>query len=175
MDAVLQWLQDNWVNLLGVLSFVLTLVGLSIAFIQVKKAANAAKASEEAAMATQAALSKSLTIGDLKNAIALLEKVKSYHRADKWEMAIEWYQPVRAMLADARARYPKLEQEQIRQINSGIAQIMLMGNDVEQALRSGQLPPPNVKGITERLNAIQSLLESLVSDLQMIYPGVRGK
>ena len=164
---MLEWLQDNWVNLLGFLSFAGTMVGLGIALAQVRKARTAAEAASEAAMATQEALAKSLTIGDLKNAIALLEKVKSYHRADKWEMAIEWYQPIRAALADARARYPGLEQEQTRQINSGIAHIRMMGNDVEQTLRSGQLPPTNVRAIAGRLNAIQSSLESLVSDLQM--------
>ncbi len=171
---MLEWLRENWVNLLGLLSFVLTLVGLGIAFVQVKKARTAAEAASEAAKATQEALSKSLTIGDLKNAIALLEKVKSYHRADKWEVAIEWYQPIRAALADARARYPGLAQEQTRQINAGIAHIREMGNVVEQALRSGLLPPANVSGIAERLNAVQSSLESLVSDLQMTQSRPRG-
>ncbi len=171
---MLEWLRDNWVNLLGLLSFILTLVGLGIAFVQVKKARTAAEAAKEAAEATQEALAKSLTIGDLKNAIALLEKVKSYHRADKWEVAIEWYQPIRAALAEARARYPGREQEQTRQINAGIAQMTVMGNVVEQSLRSGQLPPTNVKVIVERLNSIQSSLESLVSDLQMTQSRPKG-
>ncbi len=168
---MLEWLRENWVDLL---SFILTLVGLGIAFVQVKKARTAAEAASEAAKATQEALSKSLTIGDLMKAIALLEKVKIHHRADKWEVAIEWYQPIRAALADARAKYPGLQQEQIRQINSGIAQIGIMGNEVEQSLRSGRLPPANVSGIAERLNSIQSMLESLVSDLQMTQSKSRG-
>ncbi|MBI4339343.1 MAG: hypothetical protein HY680_05255 [Chloroflexi bacterium] len=178
MEAVLQWLGENWGNLASVVGLMATVVGLSAAIwqlVRTRKAAEAAReAAQEATRTAREALAKSLTIGDLKTAISLLEKVKLFHRTGKWEMALEWYQPIRVALTDARVRYPGLGAEQVRRINAGIAQMSVMANEVDQALRLDQLPPANMKRITERLNAIQSSLESLVSDLQMTETGNEG-
>lgn len=165
-DSKMDWLTDNWGNLASAVGLLVAIVGLALVYLEATEAKNSAKAAEEAAENARKFVRRSLTVGDLQQAIDLVQTIKPLHRDAKWEVVVDRYQQLRSMLADIRARYPSLTLEQGEIIQRAIGQIALVEDKVDVAIRDGT-PPLNAGGFNATLNRLQVTLEQLKSDLQM--------
>lgn len=160
MDAMLQWLGDNWGNLASVGG----LAGVGLAIWQLARTRKAAEAARQASKSTEMAISTFLVASDLQHAIDLIQQVKGLHRAGQWESAIVQYQPIRFALAQITSRDTRLSQEQMQTLRESIGTITSIEDSVDSAVRNKSVPD-DVERINSILNSIQSNLESMVSKL----------
>ncbi len=146
---------DNWGSFVGLLGLFITIIGF---FIAIRRATQARTASREA----RAAVIKLLSIADLQRAIALIQRLKDLHRDSKWEASLEHYQALRVMLADIDSRLTGISADQRLDIRSAIPIIVVIENNVDEAVR-GASQPSEATGFNEVLNNIQVSLENLAS------------
>jgi hypothetical protein len=157
MEAVLQWLGKNWGNAASVGG----LVGVALAFWQLVRTRKAAEAAKDAAEETGLAIRRVLTISDIERAIALLERLKEYHRANKWEVAAALYGQVASLLADIPVKSP----ETLESIQYAVSQLGIMEVYVDQGLRKNQ-PPQDAETFVIRLLEIQQNLRAIAGQLE---------
>lgn len=156
---------DNWGSIASVAGVVVSLLGLWAALVAVKRAGKAresADAAQKATVETRAAMTRVLTVVDLQRAIALIQRLKDLHRDSKWQASLEHYQPLRAMLADIDSRLPTLSAELRSDIRIAIPQIVVIENNVDEAVR-GSIQPSGLSSFNEVLNEIQVNLVNLAS------------
>lgn len=169
----MDYLYDNWGDLVSLVGLLATVVGLWIAIRQVMMARKAAEASENAASAAQRAsieardaIHNVLTISDLQRVIGYVQQIKSLHRDQKWEICLHLYQLLRASLADIQARLPDPAARYRMILREAVPQIIVMENSVDAAL-GGSDDPEGVEDFNSILNGIQARLEEIVSSAQV--------
>ena len=100
----------------------------------------------------------------MQRAIGLVARIKTLHDNDRWEASGEHYQTLRAMLSDVIVRCPD-GQVGVRQ---NLATSRTIVGDMENFVR-GRVGRPITdrerSRLNERLNAIQSELEELASNV----------
>ena len=156
---------DNWGSVASVLGLVVTAAGGIISYLAFRragKARDAAAAAEVASKETRAAMVSALAVVDLQRAIALLQRLKALHRDRKWEIGLEQYQPLRAMLADIEGRHALPDPEQHKALREAIPQLQFIEDAVASALAEGREPSP-AAGFDQTLNSIQTSLEGIAS------------
>ena len=161
----MSYILDNWGSIASGLGVAVSLLGLWAAVVAVKRAGKAresADAAQKATVETRAAMTRVLSVVDLQRAIALTERLKDLHRDGKWEASLQHYQALRVMLADIDSRLPTLSAEQRLNIRSAIPLIVVIENNVDEAVR-GATQPSESSGFNEVLNDIQVSLENLAS------------
>lgn len=161
----MEYFLDNWGGFIGIAGLVITGIGVIIsylAFHRAGKARDAAAAAEVASKETRAAMTRTLTTVDLERAIALLQRLKEMHRANRWETCLEHYQPLRVLLSEIRSRHPALTSELQRTLETAILDVTEMENAIVAALRESAEITAAAE-FDRTLNRIQSELESLSS------------
>jgi hypothetical protein len=164
------FLSTNWGDIVGAVGFVVTVAGFVIAIYQATKARKAADAAEEASRETRQAITRLLAVADLQRAIALIERLKDLHRQKNWEVSLQHYQSLRAILADVVTRYPEPSPEQRAKLQEAIPQIRLIEDNVDEAHRNGA-EPFDQDNFNRVLNSIQENLQEMASST---FPGARG-
>lgn len=156
---------ENWGSFAGVLGVALTIVGIIFsiaAFKRAGKARDSADAAKDASSATRATMTSTLAVVDIQKAISLVQRLKVLHRDSSWEVCLEHYPPLRAMLSDIDRRHPLPDQEQHIFLREAIPQLTFIENTVAKALNEGR-EPSLASNLEERLNEIQTGLEKLAS------------
>ena len=163
----MEFVQDNWGNLASVAGLLATVVGLSVAIWTVRQAKTSADQSRSAAEAAQMAsvetrdsISRTLTSVDLERAIAVIDRLKALHREQKWEVALERYSGLRAMLADIEA--PNMSSSVSREFRDATAQLRVIEDSVNIAILQDVLLR-GFEEFNERLNVIQDTLQKVAS------------
>ncbi|MCH8831146.1 MAG: hypothetical protein IID00_00190 [Chloroflexi bacterium] len=126
----MDWLSHNWGSVLSAIGLAATVVGLAIVFHQARKARSSAEASKIAAQQTQLAITGTLTIVDLGRAIAMVQRLKQLHAEQKWEVSLELYQPLRAMLTNIQSR----QTIEVSDILEAARQISIIEENIARAL-----------------------------------------
>lgn len=160
---------ENWGNFVGALGLIITLLGLIVSFLAFKragKARDAAEAAEAASRETRSTITRSLTTVELERAIALVQRLKDLHRANKWETSLEHYQPLRVTLAEIRSRHLNLTSELRQTLDDAILNVTTMENDVSTAVRE------NV-GLAE-LRAFERTLNDIQRELVVISSSINS-
>ena len=91
----MQYVLDNWGSFVGLVSLIVTVIGLFMVFRRAGEARKSATAAEAASLETRAALTRTLAIVDLERAIGLIQRLKSFHTAGRWEASSQHYQSLR--------------------------------------------------------------------------------
>jgi hypothetical protein len=137
----MDFLQDNWGSLASVVGLFATVIGLSIAISTTRAARDSADQSRTAAevakiasVETRDAISRTLTSVDLQRAIAVIERLKVVHREQKWEVALERYSGLRAMLADIEARIANRSPSISREFRDATAQLRIIEDSVDKSI-----------------------------------------
>ena len=125
---------NQWGGLIGLIGAIISSFGLVVAFVAAYRAQRAREAAEEASEATRAAITRSLTTVDLERAIALVQRLKDLHRANKWETSLEHYQPLRVMLAEIRSRHSSLTPKLRQALDDAILNVREIENAVSSAV-----------------------------------------
>ncbi|MCH8311331.1 MAG: hypothetical protein IIB17_12670 [Chloroflexi bacterium] len=146
-----------------------TVVGLSVAIWTVRQAKisadlsrSAAEAAQMASVETRDSISRTLTSVDLERAIAVIDRLKVLHREQKWEVALERYSGLRAMLADIAARIPNRSSSISREFRDAAVQLRFIEDSVNAAILEDELPK-TFEEFNERLNVIQDTLQQIAS------------
>ena len=146
----------------GVLSFALALYG-------VWKAHRAQRVAEQ----TRRQLGQNSAIADLTQAIEQIQALKELHARQEWERAVDRYAPLRQRIQAARARHPMPSEEEMEHLQSAVAQITEMENEVRFTLRQGN-DPSEPDMLLATLNSIQVVLEAAGSSLANEYNAGEG-
>ena len=163
MAGNMDWLSHNWGSVLSAIGLAATVVGLAIVFHQARKARSSAEASKIAAQQTQLAITGTLTIVDLGRAIFLVQRLKQLHAEQKWEVSLELYQPLRAMLTNIQSR----QTIEVSDILEAARQISIIEENIARALYQEREPPESVQFLSV-LNSIQMTLEQMSSSPQLL-------
>ena len=147
----------TWGDVATVVGIIVSLTGLAWAII-------VARGARSAARETRDQIAHHLQAVDLERAIGLIERIKTLHDNDRWEASTEHYQTLRAMLSDVISRSPD-NQSGVRE---KLATARTVVRDIENFVRgydSGAIREHDRSQLNESLNAIQSDLEELASDV----------
>lgn len=117
-------------------------------------------------MQTRDAIARVLTVGDLRRAIELIQRIKDFHRDQKWEVCLQHYQILRETLTDIRARLPVTMPEISITLGDAIPQISAIENNVDTAFKDG-VEPSQVVTFNAVLNGIQGDLEQISSSIHI--------
>ena len=165
---------DNWGNFIGIAGLIITGIGVIIsylAFHRAGKARDAAAAAEIASKETRAALTRTLTTVDLERTIALAQRLKELHRANRWDTALECYHLLQVMLADIATWHPAPTDEMRGAVSESIQLIQEMERQVDTARGKGTTPP-EFNEFNFQLNEIQGLLREVALS---IHSGAGGE
>jgi len=158
----MEYFLDNWGSFVGLLSLIVTIIGFAVAIHRATQARTSAAAAEAASHETRDAITRVLTVVDLERAIALIERLKTLHRDNKWDANLGHYQDLRAMLADIDARHPAPTPELHTTLRDAIEQVRVIEDSVDWALRDNS-DPSGGQNFNQMLNAIQVGLEQIAS------------
>ncbi len=100
----------------------------------------------------------------MQRAIGLIERIKTLHDNDRWEASREHYQTLRAMLSDVIARCPE-DQSAVREKLATARTIVIGMENFVRPRVSQDIPERDRSRLDESLNAIQSDLEELASNV----------
>lgn len=157
---MIEFVAANWGGLVSVLGVLVSSAGLGWAIIAARRARRASQAAQEA----RDYFARQLQAADLERAIALIQRIKDLHNGDRWQTAMEQYQPLRAMLADISARCPESQSELSVKLDTARALVTRTENFVGE--RAGQAIENSERSeINQGLNLVQSALEELSSAL----------
>ena len=156
---------DNWGSFIGAISLVVTVAGFALAIYRVGQAQKAAAAAEEASRETRAAITRVLTVVDLERAIALVERLKDFHRGGRWESSLALYPALKITLSDIRSRHPDPTPELRQQLDESILQINEMENKVDQTIGDGSEQLEH-QAFNIILNSIESSLLDISYSIQ---------
>lgn len=162
---MIDYFLDNWGSFVSAVGVIISTGGLIVAFIAMQragKARDAAAAAQSATQETRAAITRALTTIELERAIALVQRLKELHRAQRWDASLGLYQTLRVMLADIDSRHPEPTLELHNTLRGAIPQITVIENSVDRAIRENG-EPAGSRNFNRELNTIQSSLEEIAS------------
>ena len=123
-------------------------------------AESAAEAAERGAKEAASSIGRALSVVDLRKAIDLIQRLKDLHRQNRWEAAMEHYQPLREMLSSIIIRHADLEPGERARLFEARTMIAYMERQVDEALAYGKRVE-NPTAMNSQLNQIQSDLEDM--------------
>jgi uncharacterized membrane protein YgaE (UPF0421/DUF939 family) len=124
--------------------FIVSVVGFSIALVQIRRSRKAAEAAEQAVIETRGTLARNLTINDLARASQQLQQMKDLHLERQWRRALDRYYDIRVMLSNVRSQYPNLTERQESTLQMAIQHLETLESDVREAVRN-QRDPDNLE------------------------------
>lgn len=166
----MDFIAENWGNIVGLLGFLASVGGLVYAFL----ARRAARSAEEAANEARQSLTGIISSIDVERAVALINRLMEQHRQGNWDYALALYQDLRRTLSEIAAGIPSQLSQHRDSISQAIPQVSSIVNLVNSHRYEGEpdelIDVPRIDGT---LNKIQEALELLQSDmLSPERPGV---
>ncbi len=156
---------DHWGSVFSVIGVIISVIGLAWAIREAHGARSAARSAERVTIETRNSVRRHLVTIDLQRAIGLIQRLKFLHREGYWEAALEQYQTIRVIISDVIARYPELEVEVRERLTRARMSLSEMENSVEGHMRQ-RSGDADLTSLNERLNEIQSDLESIASAME---------
>ena len=149
----MNFLQNHWGDLVGV---AVSALGLIWAI----RAQRAAVAAERGAKEAADGIGRVLSVVDLRKAIVLIQRLKDLHRHNRWEVAMEHYQPLREMIDGIQSMYPDWDESAREKLSECRAQITFIeGMSESFILNAENVHQDDVAIINGQLNEIQEFLE----------------
>ena len=162
----MDFLLSHWGNLASVIGVVVSVAGLAWAVIEARRARSAAQAAEQATLETKDNIAHHLLVIDLERAIGLIQRLKSLHRDGRWEVALEQYQVLRAMISAIARQCPASETELRERLSKATVSISEMELQVE-AWVVYRSQPIDIVELNQELNDIQSDLEDMSNTMEL--------
>jgi hypothetical protein len=134
---VLTWSDANHLgDLSGILGVFISLIGFLITIIGVYKSQGAAERAEKAAKSTRESIQLLNSVVDFSAAISILEEIKRLHRREDWLLLPDRYASIRKLLISLRSSGPRLSDEQSTVIQTALANLRSIEEQVERAMRT---------------------------------------
>ena len=159
----MEFLQNHWGDLLSGAGLIASLGGLVWA-IKARRAAvaaeSAAEAAERGAKEAASSIGRALSVVDLRKAIDLIQRLKDLHRQNRWEAAMEHYQPLREMIGGIQSIYPNWGESDREKMSECRIQITFIERQSESFISNAEnVQQDDVAAMNELLNEIQQFLE----------------
>ena len=159
----MEFLQNHWGDLASALGLIASLGGLVWA-IKARRAAvaaeSAAEAAERGAKEAASIIGRALSVVDLRKAIDLIQRLKRLHRQNRWEAAMEHYQPLREMIGEIQSRYPDWDESDREKMSEYRNQITIIEQRAEYFVSNAEtVQQDDVASMNGQLNEIQEFLE----------------
>ena len=168
----MEFLSENWGNIVGLLGLLASVGGLVYAFL----ARRAAKSAEVAAKEARSAMSRAISSIDVERAVALISRLMELHRQGNWDYAFTLFQVLRRTLSEIASGIPTDLNHHQDKIRQAIPEVSAMANLVNRLRHLGESGEPvDTLRIDDRLNAIQQDLELLQSDMLNIEHRAEGR
>ena len=160
MVDVIEFLQNHWGNLLSAAGLIASLGGLVWAIKAQRAAVAAENAAERGAREAADGIGRVLSVVDLRKAIDLIQHLKDLHRQNRWEAAMEHYQPLREMIYGIQSRYPDWDEAAREKMSEYRVRITLIEEQSESFISNAEnVQQDDVANMNRELNDIQEFLE----------------
>lgn len=154
-------------SLVGLIGVPISLIGLIIAILQIRKLRGETRAARQASEETRRAVSRDLVLGDLIRISERIQALKELHRRDEWAQALHLYPELQRGLITIRSRYSGLSQVDSVKVWQGITRLQHIERIVEAVeLARAEIPPQLVSEFNGQLTDIQSTLAELAIQLE---------
>ena len=164
----IDFLQNNWGDLASALGLAASVLGLMASLgglVWAIKARRAAVAAESAAAEAADSIGRAMSVVDLRKAIDLIQRLKDLHRENRWEAALEHYQPLREMIYWIQSRYPDWDESDLEKMIECRVQITLIeGMSGSFISNTENVQQDDIATMNELLNEIQEFLEELAGE-----------
>ncbi len=155
---------DDAGSIASLIGVFVSLFGLGIAIVQIRKLRGETQAAREAAEETRSALDKEIASISLARVNERIEGLKDLHRQGEWNRALDRYPEIRRTLIDIRVRHPGMSDEQRASIQNVVTSLGRMESSIERSRGSGSQRA--AEQFNRQLNGNQLVLVQLESELQ---------
>lgn len=159
---MMEFFFGHWGDLSSVAGVIVSFIGLTWAVIAARGARSSAEAAKEASDETRDSIGRHLLAIDLERAINLIQRLKSLHRDGRWEVALEQYQVLRAMISAIVAHSPECETKLRERLSNARTLFREVEEYVETRAEQG-LGTADITKLNGQLNDVQTDLEDLSS------------
>ena len=159
MNQMGAWFE--WASLgIGAGGLVASIVGVVYALL----ARRAAKSAESAANEARNSVSQTLCLVSAQRALSIIVRLRTLHREQRWEAAIELYRELRTLLNDVRGMTPENFHQHRSELDTGLGQFRVIQALVQDAVSAGR-DPAEFPALGETLNSLENVIESLISSM----------
>ncbi len=156
---------DMWGGFVSLAGLVVSTIGLAFAIRVALQARTAARAAETASVEARQSIRGRLSVVDLRNAIGVIERIKTVHSDEQLRYGLEHYHYLRMILGDIQGAVPREDWFEMRETH--IPNLIGLENRVAATVATGG----QIEGLDDfypALNSIQDALVRLASS--MMFP-----
>lgn len=158
---------DNWGSFVGALGLAASIGGLVFAYL----ARRAAKSAEGAAIEARQALTRTLRLVDVQEAIDLIDRLKDRLELRDWGVVRELYSGLQSKLSDVLAALPS-NQERYREIVSNAWEETKTLQNLAHNVIFEEEPDTDIRmGSIVKLNEVQQNLRAMLSNMMFFDEG----
>lgn len=158
---------DNWGSFVGALGLAASIGGLVFAYL----ARRAAKSAEAAAIEARQALTRTLRLVDVQEAVDLIDRLKDRLELRDWGVVRELYSGLQSKLSDVLAALPS-HQERYREIVSNAWEETKTLQNLAHNVIFEEEPDTDIRmGSIVKLNEIQQNLRAMLSNMMFFDEG----
>jgi len=161
----------NWsslVDVIGVVGSLLSLLGVIIALVQIRKTLAAARAAAVAAKDTQLAIARSVLLTDVSACVRSVEEVKVLVRVEKHEAALMRVTDLSTMLIQLQSLHAQQAANERVDFTKMLSQLAVMRESLEQRVNNQEAEINPVKVNTQLSNISDQLNRMLGKEKYMI-------
>ena len=158
------WLAE-WNNLAPILGILVSLLGFSVAVMQIRRTTNAVDAAKLAVDAAREAIIRNQLLTTITRLIERTQEIRSLYANEQWDLAYFRYNDVWVMLSNVRSQHPNLGETQSGTIEELVVQLQDIERSLERAVRSRRTPT-KVQEHIKALQRLQALSGDLLNNLQ---------
>lgn len=158
---------DNWGSFVGALGLAASIGGLVFAYL----ARRAAKSAEGAAIEARQALTRTLRLVDVQEAVDLIDRLKDRLELRDWGVVRELYSGLQSKLSDVLAALPS-NQERYREIVSTAWEETKTLQNLAHNVIFEEEPDTDIRmGSIVKLNEVQQNLRAMLSNMMFFDEG----
>lgn len=171
LETFMNWARDNHlIDLSGMLSIAISLVGFTATIFNVAKSRTAAQRAEEAAVEAKNRIMFYDTLSNVADAVSAMEEIKRHQREENWKLLLERYSYVRKLLIGIRVTHPRLTDDQQSALQGAIKYLYDAEISIEQALRKDDIPD-NASRITALMSKHLDNVRQVLAELKSVASG----
>ena len=152
---------ENWGSFVGLAGLIVSSGGLWYACL----ARRAAQSAERAAKEARQALTRTLRLVDVQEAIDLIDRLRDRLVSEEWPVVRELYSRLQSKLSDVRAALPTAQEQYRESISDALREIEALQNMAYQIGGDEEFDPDLYGYPLETLNTIQQSLRTMRSDM----------
>lgn len=152
------------------LGLVLSALGVGLAWRTLRKTKSAAEATTEAISGLKDSLARVDRVAACSRALVALGEVKRLQRSSNWEILPDRYSDLRPLLVEIRSARPALSSEHNRGLQTVLAQLGVIEDQIERFLRK-QESEPDVARINQVVSAQADRINEIVVEIRHTVGG----